>query len=182
MIENLLTLVIVVLLITIILLLMFVMSELGKMDEKEKRSYSMLNIKIKYIRDIKPIEFFDDGDWIDLRSGMDVVMRAGDSAVIPLGVAMEIPKGHTAIIVPRSSTFSKWGIIQTNSIGIIDESYCGDHDEWCLPVLALRSTKIHKNDRICQFRLIKQSDYIDFEVVKTLGNPDRNGFGSTGVQ
>ena len=147
-----------------------------------ERKEDMLRIKIKYIRDIKPIEFFDNGDWIDLRAGLDIELEAGGSCVVPLGVAMEIPIGYTAIIVPRSSTFKKWGIIQTNSVGIIDESYCGDNDEWGLPVLAFRKTKIHKNDRICQFRLIKQSDYIDFKEVKTLNNPDRNGFGSTGEQ
>lgn len=148
--------------------------------ESERNEDKMLLIKVKYLRDIKPIEFFDGGDWIDLRAGMDVELEAGGSCVIPLGVAMEIPRGYTAIIAPRSSTYKKWGIIQTNSIGIIDEAYCGDNDEWGLPVLAFRKTKIHKNDRICQFRLIKQSDYIDFENVKTLGNPDRKGFGSTG--
>lgn len=140
----------------------------------------MLTIKVKYLRDIKPIEFFDNGDWIDLRCGEDVVLAAGEFVVIPLGVAMELPSGYSAIVAPRSSTFKKWGILQTNSIGIIDESYCGDNDEWGLPVLAFRRTKIHKNDRICQFRLIKQNDSIDMKVVKTLGNPDRNGFGSTG--
>lgn len=142
----------------------------------------MLQVKIKYLRDIKPIEFYEEGDWIDLRCGIDCTLDAGDSTILPLGVAMEIPVGYTAIVVPRSSTFKKWGIMQTNSIGVIDESYCGDNDEWGMPVLAFRKTKIHKNDRICQFRLIKQSDYIDFKVVKTLGNPDRNGFGSTGEQ
>lgn len=141
----------------------------------------MINIKVKYVRDIKPIEFFENGDWIDLRCAEDIELDAGESMIIPLGVAMELPAGYSAIIVPRSSTFKKWGIIQTNSMGIIDESYCGDNDEWCLPVLAFRKTKIHKNDRICQFRVIKQSDYIDIKVVKSLGNPDRKGFGSTGV-
>lgn len=140
----------------------------------------MLNIKIKYIRDIKPIQFYDGGDWIDLRAGEDIELFAGSYYEIPLGVAMELPKGYSAIIIPRSSTFKKWGIIQTNSVGLIDESYCGDNDEWKLPIMAMRKTKIHKNDRICQFRVIKQSDYLDFKVVKTLGNTDRNGFGSTG--
>lgn len=140
----------------------------------------MLNIKVKYLRDIKPIQFFEEGDWIDLRCGVDIELDAGDSFEIPLGVAMELPKGFTALVVPRSSTFKKWGVIQTNSVGVIDEAYCGDNDEWMMPVVAFRKTRIHKNDRICQFRLIKQSDYIDFEVVKKLGNPDRKGFGSTG--
>ena len=149
-------------------------------ENDERVIEKMLNIKLKYIRDIKPIEFFDDGDWIDLRAGIDITLKAGGNCIVPLGVAMELPTGYSAIIAPRSSTFKKWGIIQTNSFGVIDESYCGDNDEWGMPVLALRDTHIHKNDRICQFRLIKQSDYLDFEVVDTLGNPDRNGFGSTG--
>lgn len=141
----------------------------------------MLDIKIKYVLDIKPIEVSDTGDWIDLRAGKDVELEEFQYAQIPLGVCMQIPKGYTAIIAPRSSTFKKWGIIQVNSIGVIDESYCGDNDQWCLPVIALRTTKIHKNDRICQFRLIKKTEAIDFTRVKTLGNTDRGGFGSTGA-
>lgn len=141
----------------------------------------MLEIKIKYVRDIKPIEVNEIGDWIDLRAGKDMDFEPLDFAHIPLGVCMQIPKGYTAIIAPRSSTFKKWGIIQTNSIGVVDESYCGDNDEWCLPVFALRRTHIHKNDRICQFRLVKKTEPIDFTRVNTLGNADRGGFGSTGV-
>lgn len=140
----------------------------------------MLNIKIKYIRDIKPIEILADGDWVDLRCAEDIELKIGESRIIPLGVAMELPKGYTAIVAPRSSTFKKWGIIQTNSIGVIDEAYCGDNDEWGMPVLALRNTKIYKNDRICQFRLFNKSDFLNLQTVKTLGNKDRNGFGSTG--
>lgn len=137
-------------------------------------------IKIKYIRNIKTIEIFSQGDWIDLRAGQDVSLNAGDEAVIPLGVAMELPLGYEAIIAPRSSTFKKWGILQTNSIGIIDESYCGDNDEWCMPVVPIRPTKIHKNDRICQFRIIRHQPLLALTEVDTLGNPDRQGFGSTG--
>lgn len=140
----------------------------------------MLEVKIKYVTDIKPIEVTENGDWIDLRAGKDMELEKFDFAYIPLGVCMQIPKGYTAIIAPRSSTFKKWGIIQVNSIGVIDESYCGDGDQWCLPVLAMRTTKIYKNDRICQFRLIKKTDKIDFTRVKTLGNEDRGGLGSTG--
>lgn len=145
-------------------------------DEDEK----MVTIKIKYLRDIKPITILDGGDWIDLRAGADVTLEAGGYCCIPLGVAMELPDGYSAEIVPRSSTFSKWGIIQTNSIGIIDNSYCGDEDEWILPVLAFRKTTIHKNDRICQFRLVSNSDYIELEKVNSLNNKNRGGFGSTG--
>lgn len=141
----------------------------------------MLEIKIKYVRDIKPIEVNEIGDWIDLRSAMDISLEPFEFTYLSLGVCMQIPKGYTAIIAPRSSTFRKWGIIQTNSIGVIDESYCGDNDEWCLPVLALRRTHIHKNDRICQFRLVKKTESIDFTRVNTLGNADRGGLGSTGV-
>ena len=141
----------------------------------------MLEIKIKYVTDIKPIEVNEVGDWIDLRSAKDIDLEPLDFAYIPLGVCMQIPQGYTAIIAPRSSTFKKWGIIQTNSIGVIDESYCGDNDEWCLPVFALRRTHIHKNDRICQFRLVKKTEPIDFTRVNTLGNTDRGGLGSTGV-
>lgn len=169
--------------IALLLLLPVSIALVGRFDGDifdDNRRNEMLNIRVKYLRDIKPIEFFDEGDWIDLRAGMDIVLEPGGSCVVPLGVAMELPNGYSAIIAPRSSTFKKWGIIQTNSIGIIDESYCGDNDEWGLPVLAFRHTRIHKNDRICQFRLIKQSDYVDFEVVDELGNPDRKGFGSTG--
>lgn len=141
----------------------------------------MLEIKIKYVRDIKPIQVSEKGDWIDLRSGLDIDLEPLDFKYIPLGVCMQIPDGYTAIIAPRSSTFKKWGIIQTNSIGVIDESYCGDNDEWSLPVFALRRSHIHKNDRICQFRLIKKTEPVDFIRVKMLWNKDRGGLGSTGV-
>lgn len=140
----------------------------------------MLDIKIKYVTDIKPIEIAEKGDWIDLRAGKTVELEHFEYAQIPLGVCMQIPQGYTAIIAPRSSTYKKWGIIQVNSIGVIDESYNGDNDQWCLPVVALRTTKIYKNDRICQFRLIKKTDGIDFTRVDHLGNQDRGGFGSTG--
>lgn len=137
-------------------------------------------IKVKYIRPIKPIDILTKGDWVDLRSGIDIDLREGDFAIIPLGVAVQLPDGYEAIIAPRSSTFKKWGIIQTNSIGIIDEAYRGDNDEWCLPVIAMRHTHIHMNDRICQFRIIKHQPIMALNEVKELGNPDRKGFGSTG--
>lgn len=140
----------------------------------------MLDIKIKYVTDIKPIEVSENGDWIDLRAAKTIELEPFEFAYIPLGVCMEIPKGYTAIIAPRSSTYKKWGIIQVNSIGIIDESYNGDNDQWCLPVVALRTTKIYKNDRICQFRLFKKTETIDFTRVQELGNKDRGGLGSTG--
>ena len=139
-----------------------------------------MGIKIKYMTDIKPITVSDNGDWIDLRAAIDIDLNFLEFTYIPLGVCMELPKGYSAIIAPRSSTYKKWGIVVANSIGIIDESYNGDNDEWHLPVIALRHTRIYKNDRICQFRIIRKSPDIDFVTVKTLGNTNRGGLGSTG--
>lgn len=139
------------------------------------------SIKIKYLRDIKAIEENVNSDWIDLRCAEDIYMRTGEYCVIPLGIAMELPKNYEAIIAPRSSTFAKWGIICPNSIGIIDESYKGDDDEWRFPALAIRDTVIHKNDRICQFRIVEHQPFIMFKEVTSLGNENRGGFGSTGV-
>ena len=137
-------------------------------------------IKIKYLKDIQKIERFNVGDWIDLRAAEDVVMKAGEYRMIPLGVAMELPKGYEAIVAPRSSTFKKYGIILANSIGIIDEAYKGDNDEWNFLAYATRNTKIHKNERICQFRIIQHQPLIHLLEVDSLGNEDRGGIGSTG--
>lgn len=137
-------------------------------------------IKIKYLRDIKKIEKFNVGDWIDLRAAEDVNMVAGEYRMIPLGVAMELPHGYEALVAPRSSTFKKYGVILTNSIGIIDETYKGDNDEWQFLAFAMRDTVIHKNERICQFRIIEHQPLIHLIEVDTLGNPDRGGIGSTG--
>ena len=137
-------------------------------------------IKIKYLKDIQKIERFNVGDWIDLRAAETVVMKAGEYRMSPLGVAMELPKGYEAIIAPRSSTFKKYGIILANSIGIIDEAYKGDNDEWNFLAYATRNTKIHKNERICQFRIIQHQPLIHLQEVDSLGNDDRGGIGSTG--
>lgn len=141
-------------------------------------------IKVKYIKDscgktIKPIDSF--GDWIDLRCSEDIELDCGDYYEVPLGIAVEMPDGYEAHIVPRSSTYKKWGIIQANSVGIVDNKYCGDGDEWHFPVIALRKTKLHKNDRICQFRLFRSMEQIDCVFVETLGNENRGGLGSTGT-
>lgn len=138
-------------------------------------------IKIKYFSDkIDKIQKIDKGDWIDLRSAETVELKAGEFKLIPLGVAMELPKGYEAHVVPRSSTYKNFGIIQTNHQAVIDESYCGDNDEWYYPVYALRDTTINVNDRICQFRIIKKQPEIVFEEVDFLNNKDRGGIGSTG--
>ena len=138
------------------------------------------NIYIKYKDGVKPLEILQNGDWVDLRCAEDTTMKAGEFKYIPLGVAMELPVGCEAIVVPRSSTFVKYGIIQTNSIGVIDSSYRGDNDYWYFPALAMRDTFIPKNDRICQFRLLPNQAHIRFNVVTELGNTDRGGLGSTG--
>ena len=120
------------------------------------------------------------GDWIDLRAAKSFVLEKGEFAMIPLGVAMELPKGYEAIVAPRSSTFKRYGILLANSIGVIDESYKGDSDEWHFPALATRDTTILMNERICQFRIIKHQPAVEFKEVESLGNDNRGGFGSTG--
>lgn len=138
-------------------------------------------IKIKYFTDkIDKIQKIDKGDWIDLRSAQNVVLKAGEFKLIPLGVAMELPKGYEAHVVPRSSTYKNFGIIQTNHQAVIDESYCGDNDQWFYPAYALRDTVINTNDRICQFRIIEKQPAITFKEVDSLNNKDRGGIGSTG--
>ena len=138
-------------------------------------------IRIKYLTpDIDPVKEISQGDWIDLRAAEDVHIEKGEYRMIPLGVAMELPVGYEAIVAPRSSTFKHFGILMANSIGVIDESYCGDNDEWHFPAYATRATFIRKNDRICQFRILRHQDPVIFETVTELGNGDRGGFGSTG--
>lgn len=161
-------------------------------------------------------EIIEKGDWIDLTTAEDttlkgpyskalkrktvngeVVERYRDveftSTLISLGICMQLPKGYEAYIVPRSSTYKKWGIIQANHIGIIDSTYCGDMDEWKMSVIAMQKTSIPKGKKIAQFRIqlsqkatiwqrIKWlfSTKIKFQKVDSLNNPSREGFGSTG--
>lgn len=143
----------------------------------------MLEIKVKYFTDIEPIKFIENkSDWYDLRCAEEIVLKAGEFKLIPLGVAIQLPKGYEAYVAPRSSTFKNYGILQTNSIGIIDETYCGDNDQWFMPALAMRDTVIHKNDRVCQFRIMEHQPPHTLKVVDHLGNDDRGGIGSTGKQ
>ena len=144
----------------------------------------MKTITIKYFTDkIEKLTYIDGkSDWIDLRAAEDVALEAGEFKLIPLGVAMKLPQGYEAHVVPRSSTFKNFGIIQTNHCGIIDESYCGDNDQWYFPAYALRDTEIHVNDRICQFRIMEHQPTIQFEETEKLTGADRGGIGSTGVQ
>lgn len=142
----------------------------------------MLNIKIKYLsNEIEKLCYVDGkSDWIDLRAAKEITLKKGEFALIPLGIAMELPQGYEAHIVPRSSTFKNFGVIQTNHMGVVDETYCGDNDQWFFPAYALRDTMIQVNDRICQFRIMEHQPTILFETVEALGHEDRGGIGSTG--
>ena len=142
------------------------------------------SIKIKYFdNEIDKIENIEGkSDWIDLRASKTVTLKAGEFALIPLGVGMILPDNYEANIVPRSSTFKNYGIIQTNCFAVIDNSYSGDNDMWRLPVYATRDVTINKNDRICQFRINERQPVITFEEVEHLNETDRGGFGSTGVK
>lgn len=142
-----------------------------------------MKIRIKYLsKDIDKIEKISVGDLIDLRCAEDTVIKKGELKLIPLGIAMELPKGYEAHVYPRSSTYKKHKILLSNSVGIIDESYCGDNDQWRFPAYATEDTFIEKNTRICQFRIFEHQPTIEFEEVETLGNSDRGGIGSTGTK
>lgn len=164
----------------------------GMCEEVENK----LKIKIKYFNDAKELEKISKGDWIDLYANKDMFIPEGSRAMIPLGVAMELPNGYEAHLVPRSSTFKTWGIIQTNHMGVIDHSYMGDNDQWHMPVYCLmgkdeirevtgrivKGTHISKGDKICQFRIMEIQPEIEFEKVEHLEGKDRGGFGSTGAK
>ena len=141
----------------------------------------MMEIKIKYFTDVEPIAKKNNSDWHDLRAAERVELKQGEFKLIPLGVGMILPDDYEANIVPRSSTFKTWGIIQTNSVGLIDNTYCGDNDEWKLPVIATREIIIPQYTRIAQFRISENQPLIFFNRVDKLGSADRNGFGSTGT-
>ncbi len=142
-----------------------------------------MDIKIKYFNEnIDKIAAISKGDWIDLRAAGTFELKAGEFKLIPLGVAMQLPQGYEAHVCPRSSTFKNFGVIQTNSMGIIDNSYCGDNDQWFFSAYALRDTVIKENDRICQFRIMEIQPKINFVTVEKLENADRGGHGSTGIE
>lgn len=142
----------------------------------------MEEIKIKYFSDdIEKLKYIGGiSDMIDLHAAEDITLKAGEYKMIPLGVAMKLPEGYEAHVYPRSSTYKNFGLTQVNSVGVIDNSYCGDNDQWMYPVVASRDVTIHKNDRICQFRIVRNQPEIVFCEVKNLSGGDRGGFGSTG--
>lgn len=172
-----------------------------------------LKIKVKVLTPGCEPQLNAKGDWIDLKAAEDMILpppfanalhkHKGEkqrtvetsSTKIPLGVAMQLPKGFEAVVLPRSSSFASFGFIMTNSTGVIDNSYSGDNDEWKIPVLAVNGLNVRKYDRIAQFRIQPSqkasfwqklkglfSKGISLEFVHTLNTPDRGGFGSTGVQ
>ena len=144
----------------------------------------MKEIKVRYLSDrIEKLCYVGGkSDWIDLRAAEEVALKAGEMKLIPLGVAMRLPKGYEAWIVPRSSTFKNFGVLQANSFGVVDESYAGDEDQWCFPAYAVRDTVIHVNDRICQFRIMKHQPELSVTETAHLSEESRGGFGSTGVR
>ena len=142
----------------------------------------MIEVKIKYFSEkVEKLKYIGGkSDWVDLRAAQEVELKAGEFKLIPLGVGMQLPEGYEAHVVPRSSTYKNFGVIQTNSMGVIDESYCGNDDQWYFPAYALRDTVIHVNDRICQFRIMEHQPTLSFCEVEELTGANRGGFGSTG--
>lgn len=142
----------------------------------------METIQVKYFHDDMEELCYVAGksDWIDLRTAEEVKLKAGEFRLIPLGIAIALPEGYEAHLVPRSSTFKNYGILQTNSMGVVDYSYRGDGDQWHMPVYATRDVTIEKGARICQFRIMENQPKLLFQRVEHLASPDRGGFGSTG--
>lgn len=138
-------------------------------------------IEVKYLPNAHPLEQVEWGSWIDLYTYEDVALKQGDQKYISLGIAMKLPKGYEAILAPRSSTYKNWGLMQTNSIGVIDSTYCGDNDIWMFPAYASKNITIPAGTRLCQFRIQKEQPKINFESVDSLGTEDRGGLGSSGV-
>lgn len=138
-------------------------------------------VDVKYLPNAHHLEQVEWGSWIDLYTYEEVTLKQGDQKYINLGLAMKLPKGYEAIMAPRSSTFKNWGILQSNSIGVIDSTYCGDNDIWMFPAYATKSITIPAGTRICQFRIQEEQPSIEFNIVESLGTEDRGGLGSTGV-
>lgn len=141
-----------------------------------------MEIKVHYLQaGMEPLCYVaGKSDWIDLRAAESVTLKAGEFRLIPLGVAIALPAGYEAHIVPRSSTFKTYGILQTNSMGVVDNTYCGDGDQWRFPAYATRDVTVEKGARICQFRVMENQPPLEFVSVEHLDGPDRGGFGSTG--
>ena len=139
-----------------------------------------MDCKIKYLPGARRLKINPKGNWIDLYAYEDTVLCKDDYGLLSLGVAMELPEGYEANIVPRSSTFKTWGILQTNHFGVVDNNFKGDGDIWHFPYYSTRNSIINQGDKIGQFRIQKIQPRINFIEVDSLGNNNRGGFGSTG--
>lgn len=152
-----------------------------------------MELRIKYFKGATKLKQIKKGNWIDVYARKDVFVPEGERAMVPLGFALELPKGYEGHLAPRSSTFKTWGVIQTNSVGVVDDTYIGDNDEWMMPVYCLqgknevlrgtgksKGTLIHQGDKIGQFRIMESMPQIVFNEVESLENEDRGGFGTTG--
>lgn len=156
-----------------------------------------MKIRVKYFDGATKMEKIAKGNWIDVYSNKDIFVPVGERAMIPLGFALELPQGWEGHLAPRSSTFKTWGIIQTNHVGIVDDTYIGDNDQWHMPVYCLtkdckvnekevptvdgkEGVWIKKGDKVGQFRIMEVMPDFTFEEVDSFGNADRGGFGSTG--
>jgi len=147
----------------------------------QTQAETQMIVKVKYFnKEIEKLSRKKVGDWIDLRAAEDVTLSKGEFRLLPLGIGMILPDGYEAHIVPRSSTFKTWGIIQTNHMGVIDNSYSGDNDQWKFPAYATRDTTIRKGDRICQFRIVENQPEYEIVTVDKLNDENRGGFGGTG--
>lgn len=151
-----------------------------------ERKYWIEKWNIKPVGEVK-VKYFNEncylekhGDWIDVKAAKDMKYKAGDFLMIPLGIAIKLPANCEAHLLPRSSTFKRYGIIMTNSMGVIDEEYCGDNDQWFFPALAMRDGEIKEGNRIGQFRTVEKQSMASWEVVDKLDDIDRGGFGSSG--
>ena len=152
-----------------------------------------MKVRIKYFDGATKLEKIAKGNWIDVYARKDIFVPVNERAMIPLGFALELPQGYEGHLAPRSSTFKSWGLIQTNSVGVVDDTYIGDNDEWHMPVYCLTSkcrdtidgktkngTWVRKGDKIGQMRLMEVQPDFEFVEVDYFGNADRGGFGSTG--
>ena len=153
-----------------------------------------MKIRIKYFEGATKLKKISKGNWIDVYACKDIFVPLNERAMVPLGFALELPSGWEAHLAPRSSTFKTWGIIQTNSVGVVDDTYIGDNDQWHMPVYCLegkgtelidgeeiKGTWIRKGDKIAQFRIMEVMPEIQFDEVESFGNCDRGGFGTTGT-
>lgn len=162
-----------------------------------------MDIKIKYFEGATKLKINPKGNLIDAYSREDIFIPQFEMGLVHLGFAMELPKGKIAKLYPRSSTFKTWGCMLANSVGIIDETFCGDNDEWLAPLVCINpkdvipvpledfdnllsknqyGTWIKKHDKICQFEIVDAMKMPTFIEVETLGNKDRHGIGSTGTK